>query len=389
MIKQAYLNIKSQKFIATIILSSIIVGVASIYILFVVKQILAYQLKEQLIELGDNNFIATFIPESGGITIHPIFQYEKLNHWIDKQTQCHVLPYSIVGSELLFETKKYPAMLLAMNYPINAFKIKMLYGRELTSQDNDNKFMVIGHGLAKQISKTPKNLVGDYMQYQDQLFKIIGIYEQNRSTLLDENLDYSALITYPLALRLTENIQLDRLYIQPNENLSKSDMINKLTDFYHKYMTAGSFHIKDADFILGRIKAQFSQIELVLTWICLICLGLGSLLLIQLFLLSLDKRKFEIGIRLACGASPKDIVIQFIQESFLYYLIGGGLGIFVGATFILAWLFTHTISWKFIALFTALLPVILTIFLMACLIGLVPGLKSLSLSPMSFFKPSL
>lgn len=389
MIKQAFLNIKSQKFIAIVILSSIIVGVASVYILFVVKQILAYQLKEQLAELGDNNFIATFIPDAGNMNFHPILQYEKLNNWIAQQKQYQVFPYSIVGSELLFETKKYPAMLLAVDNPDNIFKIKILYGRGLKAQDNDSKYTMIGHGLAQAISNTPKNLVGDYIQYQDQLFKIVGIYEQNGATLLDENLNYSALITYPLALRLTENIQLDHLYVQPTLNQNKSEILDKLSHFYHQYIALGSFHIKDADFILGRIKAQFSQIEFVLKWVCFACLGLGSLLLIQLFLLSLDKRKFEIGIRLACGASPKDIVVQFVQESCLYYFIGGSVGIFLGAVLILGWVFTHAVFWPFMALFTALLPVMFAIFLMACLIGLVPGLRSLSLPPMAFFKPGL
>lgn len=387
MIKQAFLNIKSQKFIAIVILSSIIAGVASIYILFVVKQILAYQLKEQLVELGENNFVATFVPDAGNIGLHPVLQYEKINNWTSKQTQSHVLPYSILGSELLFEAKKYPAMLLAVDNPIDILKIKILHGRELKKQDNDRKYMIIGNSLAKAITDTPKKLIGDYIQYQDQLFKIVGIYEQYGATLLDENLDHSALITYPLALRLTEDIQLDHLYVQPHANQNKSDIIKTLTDFYHQNITSGSFHIKDADFILGRIKAQFTQIEFVLTSVCFVCLGLGSLLLIQLFLLSLDKRKFEIGIRLACGASPKDIVIQFVQESCLYYFIGGSIGIFLGAILILGWLLTHTLSWPWLALFSALLPVILAVFLMACLIGLVPGLRSLSLSPMAFFKP--
>ena len=372
---------------ATVILSSIIAGVASIYILFVVKQILAYQLKEQLAELGDNVFIATFIPESGSITLHPILQYEKLNYWAENQTQHQIVPYSIVGSELLFESKKHSAMLLAVDNPVNIFKLKILHGRYLVSQDSDNKYIMIGKGLAQEISNTPKNLVGDYMQYQDQLFKIIGIYEQSGATLLDENLNHSALITYPLALRLTEELQLDHLYVQPGENQNKSDIINNLTHFYHKHMALGSFHIKDANFILGKVKAQFAQIEFVLTWVCFVSLGLGSLLLIQLFLLSLDKRKFEIGIRLACGASPKDIVIQFVQESCLYYVIGGSIGILLGGMLILGWLFTHALSWPLMALFTALLPVMLAVFLMACLIGLVPGLRSLTLPPMAFFKP--
>lgn len=390
MLKQALLNIKSQKLISTIILSSIIAGIASIYILFVIKHILAYELKTQLTELGENNFVATFIPEAGMISLHPILQYEKIIEYGKNNTNGSMIPYSIIGSELVYESKKYPGMLLAVGNNLSLLNIHMIHGRALKLDESNDKVIVLGKALAVSISSDLNKLTGEYIQHQDQLLKIIGLYEQTGSNLLDEQLDYSALISYPLALRLTENIQLDHLYVVPNLNQAKNILVNHLTDFYQNNIASGSFHIKDADFILVKIKAQFAQVELILKWVCFISLGLGSLLLTQLFLLSLDKRKFEIGIRLACGAGPKDILIQFIQESFLYYIIGAGIGIILGMILLLAWLFIfYQTGWPFLALISALWPVTVAIFFMAIIIGLMPGLRSLNLHPMAFFKPGV
>lgn len=389
MIKQAFLNIRSQKLISVIILSSIIAGVASIYILFFIKNMLSYQLKEQLSQLGEHNMVATFIPEAGVINLHPILQYEKIKTYSAEQTSYTILPYSVIGAELIFENQKYAAMLLAVGNNWSVLNIQLLHGRAFSEKNGNTKVVLIGKALAQSICQDINTLIGEYIQYQDQLLKIIGIYEQTGANLLDEQLESSALITYPLALRLTEQILLDHLYIIPKKHQNKKFLINKLTDFYQKNMGAGTFHIKDADFILTQIKAQFAQIEWILRWVCAIALGVGSLLLMQLFLLSLDKRRFEIGIRLACGAGPKEILIQFIQESSLYYLIGGGLGIVLGIILLVAWLLTHSVHWSLLSFFTALWPVMSAITLMAVLIGLIPGIRALSLPPMAFFKPGI
>ncbi len=390
MLKHALLNIKSQKLISAIILSSIIAGIASIYILFVIKNILAYQLKEQLTALGENNFVATFIPDTGSVALHPILQHEKIIEYKVYAKNANILPYSIIGSEFSYESKKYPGMLLAVGNNISELNIQIIKGQSVNLINNNQKVIMIGKALALSLNKDLEKLIGDYIQYQDQLLKITGIYEQTEANLLDEQLDYSGIISYPVALRLTENIQVDHFYVSPTINQNKSDIINHLTTYFQKNIALGTFHIKDADFILGKIKSQFAQIELILKWVCAISLGLGSLLLTQLFLLSLDKRKSEIGIRLACGAGPKDILIQFIQESCLYYIIGAGVGIILAMILLLAWLILfYQSSWPFMALISALFPVIIAIFFMAILIGLIPGLRSLRLHPMAFFKPGV
>jgi ABC-type antimicrobial peptide transport system permease subunit len=387
--KHAFLNIKSQKLISTLILSSIIIGMASIFGLFSIKNILSFQLQQQLSQLGENNFVATFIPDSGSISLHPILQHEKIINYIKSQKEGQVLPYSVIGSEFIYNAKKYPGMLLAVGSKISDLNIKLISGRGFSAQDNHHKVLIMGKGLAQAINPNFNELIGEYVQYHDELLKIIGLYEQEGVNLLDEHLDSSALITYPLAFRLTENIQLDHLYVASDTKQNKIETIKNLTNYYQDNISQGFFHIKDPDFILGKIKAQFSQIELVLKWVCFVTLGVGSLLLIQLFLLSLDKRKFEIGIRLACGAAPKDILLQFIQESFLYYLIGGTIGVAIGFLMIMIGLLILKIAWPFMALLHALIPVMVAMVILALLIGLIPGLRSLKLHPMSFFKPGL
>ena len=47
-------------------------------------------------------------------------------------------------------------------------------------------------------------------------------------------------------------------------------------------------------------------------------------------MVSVTERTKEIGIRMAVGAKPKDIRIQFLTEAVIFSLIGGMLGILLG-----------------------------------------------------------
>ena len=58
----------------------------------------------------------------------------------------------------------------------------------------------------------------------------------------------------------------------------------------------------------------------------IISLTVGGFVLANLFLLSVNERKKEIGIRRAVGAKRKDILIQFLLEAILITLIGSVLG---------------------------------------------------------------
>ena len=74
------------------------------------------------------------------------------------------------------------------------------------------------------------------------------------------------------------------------------------------------------------------KMELMLIAIAAISLVVAGIGIMNIMLVSVTERTKEIGIRMAIGAKPSDIRIQFLIESFLLSIIGGLIGVFTGIT---------------------------------------------------------
>jgi putative ABC transport system permease protein len=82
--------------------------------------------------------------------------------------------------------------------------------------------------------------------------------------------------------------------------------------------------------LLEQSRAQQRIFNLVMGMIAGISLLVGGIGIMNILLASVMERTREIGIRLAIGATPRDIQGLFLAESALISLIGGSLGIVVG-----------------------------------------------------------
>src|SRR5262249_25018351 len=90
------------------------------------------------------------------------------------------------------------------------------------------------------------------------------------------------------------------------------------------------FEIQDASRFFTLQRRTTEALARLTTGLAAVALGVGGTGIMALMLLSVRERTSEIGLRVAVGATPRDIVVQFLLESLILALCGWTAGVALG-----------------------------------------------------------
>jgi len=213
---------------------------------------------------------------------------------------------------------------------------------ELFDADTGNsnaKVAVIGQTVATQLYG-PANPVGQTMRINGQPYEVVAVLEPKGSGPMGDMDDIVVVPVKTYSQKLAKNAVAKYISGQLLVSMTADDQAEKtmagitaLLRDRHKLDGAqdDDFRIRNpAEFA----KAQQDSTERIATLLLVVAvmsLLVGGIGVMNIMLVSVIERTREIGIRMAVGAKPNDVMAQFLVEALALATVGGLLGLGMGA----------------------------------------------------------
>jgi len=209
-------------------------------------------------------------------------------------------------------------------------------GRFISQEDVDTtaKVCVIGFKVWEDLCDKKGSIVGDEMRINGTRFTIIGVMEEKGDSMASQGWDDRVIVPLTTAQKRLISIGdiIGSLFIQAKsfEVVEKAEKeIMRVLEWRHEgarevfeSFTAKKA-VQDVDKVSGIIKG-------LLGGVASISLVVGGIGIMNIMLVSVTERTWEIGLRKAVGAKRRDVLLQFLIESAVISVAGGIIGILIG-----------------------------------------------------------
>ena len=217
-------------------------------------------------------------------------------------------------------------------------KYQIAYGKMFTAGDDraSKRVAVLGAAIPDNLSVPAQTLVGQNVRIGGFLFEVIGVLASKGNSGGFGNPDDQVLVPITTAqFRLFGTDRLRQIGVLAASEVQIPNAmaeIQRVLRREHRLRVGvpDDFQIRSqADFLstLGETTQIFT---FLLSGIAAVSLLVGGIGIMNIMLVSVTERTREIGVRKALGATPKNILLQFLIEAVVLCLLGGIGGIMFG-----------------------------------------------------------
>jgi len=210
----------------------------------------------------------------------------------------------------------------------------VLAGRFLDTSDVSlrQKVALMTEKLAKRLYGSQSAAVGQSIKVHGLQFTVIGTFKEKVESFGQSELNAETiLIPDTVQHYFTRVERIDPLYVQVREPADVEAVTTQVEEILESRHRAGAtYKVENLTSILNAARSIAEILSLVLVLVSAIALIISGIGIMNIMLVTVTERTREIGVRMAVGASRRDIMLQFLTEAILISLGGGIIGIVAG-----------------------------------------------------------
>ncbi len=255
-------------------------------------------------------------------------------------------------------------------------------------QEGSFKVCVAGQTIAEHLTgDAHTDLTGRTIAINRQKFRVVGMLAPKGSTSWGQDQDDVVLVPVTTAMRrvLNRNYLNDILIRCTTQDMMPlaQEQISSYLRVRHRltppFPDNDDFRIRSQTELMESQQSITGTMTTLLSAVAVISLVVGGIGIMNIMLVSVTERTREIGIRKAIGATPRDIMMQFLIESAIISLLGGLLGIVMGVG--IAQILAYFSGWSAVVNLTAVFVALMVSAGVGLFFGIYPANKASRLHP--------
>jgi putative ABC transport system permease protein len=276
----------------------------------------------------------------GGAVNPEELTFEDVDAFGERVTGIDAMAPVLDGNEVL-SIRGMPQSMTVLGVTPSYYQVRnlvMLSGRFFNEQEEQGsaKVCVISKELALKLYGTTDIGEEEWLRVFGLRFRILGVFREGVESAAalqkSEAAGLVGIIPFSAFRNLSDIRFVDVVYFRAVSPAAVPGVVAQVTDVIksrHRSLT--SFKIESLDQYLVLVQRISDAVSLGLIAIAAVSLLVGGIGIMNIMLVTVTERTQDIGIRLALGASRRDILLQFLLEASILSFAGGIAGTLIGA----------------------------------------------------------
>lgn len=216
--------------------------------------------------------------------------------------------------------------------------LEVVSGRGISAEDISNKaaVAVVGNTVVENLFTDETDPIGSTIVVGSKRVQVIGVLAELGSRLGPLSVDEAVIVPDSFAQKslfgsrgqIMINVQAKSV----DDVALATEEITSILRTEHKLKTTqeNDFSIMDAGSMVSAAQESATTMKILLTAIAAITLLVSGIGIMNVMFVTVAERTKEIGIAKAIGGKQSDVLSQFLLESVILSMVGGGIGLIIG-----------------------------------------------------------
>ncbi|MDP3166066.1 MAG: ABC transporter permease [Hydrogenophaga sp.] len=362
-LRSAWRALASNALRSMLTMLGIIIGVAAVITMIAIGAGATERVQEQMKGLGSN--IMLVIPggvTAGGVrqgaqTLQGLTEDDALAIALEVPEVQVAAPTSRTSAQLVAGNTNWASTVFGTtNGYLEARDWPLASGRQFEASEiqGSAKVAIIGQTVARELFGD-LDPVDQTMRIKNVPVTVVGLLERKGQNSMGQDQDDTVIVpisTYRNRIQGSGGGRLKRvgsINVKVTEGQSMKVAEESIKELLRqrKRVQPGAddpFTVRNLTEILQAQEASSQIMTLLLSAVAGVSLIVGGIGIMNIMLVSVTERTREIGLRMAVGARGRDILTQFLIEAVTLSLIGGAIGVLLGA--IATWATAQFAGWQ-------------------------------------------